>query len=401
MALHILQWNARGLRTNKDQLKNLIINIDRPPDVVCVQETFLKTKFQSPKLDGYNIIQEDCTTHNKGGMIIYIKVGLNFTVLNIEQIEDIEIQGVEIKTSIGYLKIFNTYLSPLNTLSKENLKKIFTDKRSIIVGDLNAHNSMWGCSHTNSRGAIIEDLLIETNMVVLNTGQATHITPNNSTINSVIDLSICTQDMALNSRHIVTNNSLGSDHFASITVINEEVTIENNLTMQLWRLKKADWKEYKENSNTALTDEILKKENIDDKYNNLVECITELANQTIPLKNKPNLKNSKNKNKKFKPLPYWNEKCNEAIYKRNQSRNKMNKTKELLDYLNYKKQEAVVKHTLKTEAKSSWEDYCNKLTGQTKLGSVWNWARKMNGVASFESIPTLSSNGIKAETNAE
>jgi len=44
--------------------------------------------------------------------------------------------------------------------------------------------------------------------------------------------------------------------------------------------------------------------------------------------------------------------------------------------LDYKKQEAVVKHTLKAEAKSSWEEYCNKLSSQTKLGSVWNWAEK-------------------------
>ena len=98
---------------------------------------------------------------------------------------------------------------------------------------------------------------------MLNTGQATHITTNNSNINSVIDLSICTQDKALNSRHMVTNNSSGSDHFASATVINEEIIIENNLSMQLWRLSKAHWKEHKENSNTALTDEIIKKENID------------------------------------------------------------------------------------------------------------------------------------------
>ena len=45
----------------------------------------------------------------------------------------------------------------------------------------------------------------------------------------------------------------------------------------------------------------------------------------------------------------------------------MKKTKELNDYLEYKKQEAIVKKTLKTEAKFSWQDYCSKLTDQTKL----------------------------------
>jgi hypothetical protein len=55
MALTILQWNARGLRGNKDQLKNYIFRSCNPPDVICVEETFLKSKVQSPKLDGYNI----------------------------------------------------------------------------------------------------------------------------------------------------------------------------------------------------------------------------------------------------------------------------------------------------------------------------------------------------------
>src|ERR1043165_2921855 len=79
----------------------------------------------------------------------------------------------------------------------------------------------------------------------------------------------------------------------------------------------------------------------------------------------------------------------------------MKKTKELNDYLEYKKQEAVVKQTLKSEAKESWQNYCLELTDQTKLGTVWKWARRMNGVATYSSIPTLKQNDLVAETNIE
>ena len=91
--------------------------------MVCLQETFLKSKFTAPRFQGYNLIRKDCTSHKKGGLIIYIKVGLNFTILNIEEIDNIEIQGIEIKTSNGYLKIFNTYISPVYNIPKDNLKK--------------------------------------------------------------------------------------------------------------------------------------------------------------------------------------------------------------------------------------------------------------------------------------
>ena len=335
MALTIFQWNARGLRGNKEQLKNYILKACIPPDVICVEETFLKDQIQSPKLDGYNIIRKDCLSNERGGLAIYIKVGLNFNVLDVAEIPNIEIQGIEINTLNGHLKIFNSYITPSLKFKKEDIQRIFPHKRSILVGDLNAHNKLWGCSETNFRGKIIEEILIENNLVVLNTGQATHITSNQSNTHSVIDLSISSQDVALNARHNVINSNMGSDHYATLTIVNEEVILEYNLSMHIWKLKKADWKKYKEISKFLLTEDILVDKNCDDTFNNLVDCITSIANQSIPSNN---LNNRKNKNKKFKPLPYWNDKCNEAIYKRNQYRNKMIKTRELTDYLEYKKQ---------------------------------------------------------------
>ena len=399
MALTIMQWNARSLLNNKEQLKNFLFNTPNPPDVVCIEETFLKEKHQSPRINGYDIIRKDRTNKEQGGLAIYIKIGLNFNVLSIQDNKNLEAQGIEIKTIHGHLKIINAYV-PGNNVDKEDLAPICNNKRTILVGDFNAHNKMWGCTETRPRGRLLEEIITENRMVVLNTGQATHIISNQSTSNSVIDLSICTQDIALNTRHVVTNSNMGSDHLASITIVNEEITIENNLSMQLWKLKKADWKQYKENSKTMLIDEIIATGNIEEKYKNIVDCLTELANQTIPPKNKTNSKNSK-KAKRHKPLPYWNDKCSEAIYKRNQSRNKMIKTKELHDYMEYKQREANAKRIIKIEAKTSWEDYCSNLTHQTKLGSVWGWARRMNGVATYSAIPTLKTADKIAENNLE
>src|SRR5688572_4796057 len=114
MALTVLQWNANGLRGHKDQLKNFLVNVPSPPDVVCIEETLLKPKRNPPKIDGYNVVRKDCTTNTKGGLVIYIKVGINFTLLDIEDNPNIEIQGIEIKTSNGHLKIFNTYIYRLH-----------------------------------------------------------------------------------------------------------------------------------------------------------------------------------------------------------------------------------------------------------------------------------------------
>src|SRR6218665_1535770 len=105
--------------------------------------------------------------------------------------------------------------------------------------------------------------------------------------------------------------------------------------------------------------------------------------------------------KKHRPIPFWNIKCTEAIYNRNRARNKAIKSKKLQDYIEYKHQEAIVKVTLKSEAKASWENYCSELTNQTKLGVVWDMARRMNSKASYSSIPTLTYKGLIADNDLD
>src|ERR1700733_12869295 len=365
MTFSVLQWNARGLRGHQDQLKNYLYNKPNPPDVVCIQETFLTDNAQVPIITGFNLIRKDCDFNEKGGLAIYIKMGLNYDVMDLGPIVNYEMQGIEIATVKGHLKIFNVYLSGSQSINKPDLLKKFPDKRTLIVGDFNGHNKVWGCTYTNERGKIIDEIITEKNLVILNTGQATYISPIKSDINSVIDLGLSTIDIALQMKHIVSNATMGSDHLASTIIIDEEIIIENNASMQLWKLEKANWRDYKEASNNTLTEEILDKEDIDVTYNNIVDCITDMANNSIPKKNL----------------------------------NKKKKTKELNDYMEFKKQESITKAILKTEAKNSWQEYCNGLTDQTKLGTVWNWSRRMNGVVNDTSIPILKKDGEVAENN--
>ena len=297
------------------------------------------------------------------------------------------------------MEIINTYINPENKIAKTEIEKIFPLKRAIILGDLNAHCKSWGCTNANERGQILEEILNDKQLTVLNTGQPTRIPPINSKNRSVIDLSIVTKELALNCKHYVTNNSMGSDHYLCNIIVNEEVQIEPNMSMQLWNLKKADWKEFKKNSQFYVTDGLID-ENNNDTFKNIVESLTSLANEKLPGR-KRNHNNNNQGRKKHRPNPFWNNKCTEAIFNRNKARNKAIKSKELKDYVEYKHQEAVVRVTLKSEAKASWENYCSELTDQTKLGVVWDMARRMNCIAPYKSIPTLNSNGITAENNLE
>src|SRR6218665_210318 len=282
-AVVVAHWNIRGLRANLYQLKNYLNETSYSPDIICLQETFLKEKIKTPNFDNYNVVRKDYVKNSRGGLAILIRTGISFTILDIDQIESAEILGIRIKTEHGHLEIINTYIAPDNKIVKTDFEKFFPLKRALILGDLNAHSRSWGCTNANERGHILEEVISDRLLTVLNIGQPTRISSINSKTQSVIDLSIVTKELALNCQHYVTNNSMGSDHFLCNIVVNEEIKIEPNMNMHLWNLKKADWKEFKKNSQYYITDGVID-DNNNDTFKNIVESFTLLANETLHCK---------------------------------------------------------------------------------------------------------------------
>ena len=72
-----------------------------------------------------------------------------------------------------YLKkvtICSIYLPPSDTLSKNALVNLIDQLAHpfMLVGDFNGHSKVWGCSDTNDRGEIIEDVIAENDLCLLN-----------------------------------------------------------------------------------------------------------------------------------------------------------------------------------------------------------------------------------------
>jgi len=393
MALHVMQWNARGLRTNMHELKNYIHKTNNTPDIICIQETYLNDKY-TPKIDGYTILRRDNPLHCKGGTAIIIKNNINHTVIQLEDITGVEQLGVEINTNRGKIKVISIYISPNNIIPRDHLTKIFTNNRTIIVGDLNAHNKHWKCTYNNNRGMDLEEIIQDKDLVVLNTGQHTLVPRTKSKTNSVIDLAIATKDIALRCNHAVLNTTLGSDHKVTLTTLDEDIHTESQSGMHRWLLKKADWKTYKENSIHKINDTIIT-DNIDDTLINLKKSLEEVAASAIPERK------IINKKRKYRPVPFWTDDCSRAIYERNRLRNRAAKTKNINDQIKYNEQAAKSKRIIKDTARNGWEQYCGTLNAQSKLGPIWRMAKNMSGNRTNKTIPTLVTEGGEAFSNVD
>jgi len=160
MALTVLQWNCWGFQPHKHELERFLRETPVPPDVVCVEEIFLKAS-KNPRVDGYSVYRQDSPQESVGGLAILLKIGINHTLLCLEEIEGLERQGIELCTDNGNLTIINVYISPNHVVNKEQINRLFPTRRSIIVGDFNAHSASWKDGKTNARGRVIEDIVQE------------------------------------------------------------------------------------------------------------------------------------------------------------------------------------------------------------------------------------------------
>ena len=387
MATTIMQYNACSIKARLIEFKQFLFNLQLKPDVICIQETYLKSsnKFE---ISGYTVIRKDRSDERRGGGIAtLIKTGINYKEYKTET--SMECLPIEIGSKVNPLKIINVYIPPTPEIDKKDYVHLFTGNNTVIVGDLNAHHPLWHHTEINKRGKIVEELMEDNNFVILNTGQPTHQKHLGGM--NTLDLSIVSQNLSTKCSWHVHNDTIGSDHLPTFTCINHPLCLEDE-TEPKWNHKKADWskfnnfcrEEYFQESMSTDIDELEK------QFNNY---IIRAANESIPL--------IKINPKQSKSVPYWNDLCTKRIKERNKAQNKMNNTQDLSDIINYRKLKAIAQRELKTRSKDYWQQYCDTLNNHTKLGTVWNMTRKMNGITSRRSIPSLQVGNRIAQTNIE
>ena len=175
MGISIFQWNANSLLAHIHEFKYYLDKLEYLPDIICVQETFLKPTL-TVNIPGYNLLRQD-GSNGRGGTAIFIKCGLNysnFTCYN-DGIEGISIQ---IETISGPLEVFNFYISPSYRFDESFFQNVFARDDVFICGDFNAKSTLWGSAKADIRGKSIENILRMSNVVVLNSCSPTRIHKN-------------------------------------------------------------------------------------------------------------------------------------------------------------------------------------------------------------------------------
>jgi len=81
-----------------------------------------------------------------------------------------ECQAVNVRTSSGTITVINVHVPPIHDDIPPPFDDLFQQNNTVIVGDMNARNRLWGSNTNDARGRALEDAIIAHGYVVLNTG---------------------------------------------------------------------------------------------------------------------------------------------------------------------------------------------------------------------------------------
>ena len=147
------------------------------------------------------------------------------------------LQAVAVNVTLAkIITICSIYLPPSDTLSKNSLVSLIDQLPHpfMLVGDLNGHSKVWGCSDTNDTGEIIDDVIAEDDLCLLNEKQPTYLYPPTGN-HYAIDLSLSNPNVYLDFDLLVCNDLHGSDHFPILIKETESSDDEQHCR---WNLKK-------------------------------------------------------------------------------------------------------------------------------------------------------------------
>ena len=335
MEQSIIQWNCRGLRANFNEILLLILHFS--PTILCLQETFLKDS-DTISFKGYSLYNYININNDKacGGSSILVRNDIPHSTIKLNS----SLQAVAITASLHKPITFcSVYVPPNSSLSIHDLESLTEQlpEPFVLLGDLNGHSELWGCSDTNPKGTVIEKFIDNNNLCIFNSNKHTYLHPASGHYSS-LDLSICSPDLFLDFEWDVLDDQHGSDHFPTILKTN---TNENTSTPK-YKFNKADWENFQNLCVEELNSENF--ENCPQPVDRFTTLLSFIADECIP----------KTKGKARKSRPWFNDDCKRAIRIRRAAVKKFNCRPTEENLQNIKIARAKARRTIRQAKKVSW-----------------------------------------------
>ncbi|XP_058810377.1 uncharacterized protein LOC131675415 [Phymastichus coffea] len=373
--LKILFWNARSINKRKEELPSLLKDIDI---FICV-ESWLKDKnIENEKIIAPGFVQyKKNRTHSTGGGIL-IMVRKNIAYREIKKIkspdQSVEVCGIILTNTKPSLDIIVSYRTPGNVLSQEHwhniIQNINTNRPSILVGDFNAHNTIWNCSYTDKNGERLYESTDEANLYLHNHNTITR-SDFHRNFHSNIDLLFSTQHLAANINVEAKEETFGSDHYPILCSINIEKCTYKRKSFKIHSVR-TNWERVQLQLEVKYQEFFSAKYDTStarEKYETFLEIITKAIAENTPIKKKVSAKKHNN------PASWWDEECNKAKRLRRAALKKWRFTQDLVDLIAYKKAAAIATKLFKKKKRQDFKKFAATINFRKDSSYAWYKAK--------------------------
>ena len=362
--------------------------MDKKPDVICIQETWLK-----PALDfviyGYESVRCDRERAAGGGCATFVKTGCQYMKMEVKV--ELECVVVRVREQNGWVNIVN-YYNPCNTINVSELEEVMGQIGNAViwVGDFNAHNPLWGSRIKDRNGCNVEEFIDRQGLVVLNDGRPTRFDIRTGAVSS-IDLSLASGELARVARwEPMDKYTMGSDHFPILLKIGRNLVKEMVSGPSFFDFRKADWDKFRYGCDKSLGEVV--EGTVDEWNDSLNAMVLRNAQECVPSKDTRAPKVS---------VPWWTKMCSEAVRERNSAYRLLRKYPIEDNVEKYKRLRAKARRVIKGAKRESWRKYCESLSMDTSVRKVWNAVHRMSGIKTCRKVPVLEENGVIATSDLE
>ena len=370
--LKILFWNARSFNQRRTELLTKLHEYD-----VCICVESWLTNKDSVHFPGFVTFRQDRQQSRGGGIIILIRKNLAFK--RIENIvspdSSVELCGIYLNNVKPALNLIICYRTPGLLLTQDQWDTILSNANLdnvILLGDFNAHNTLWNCKFTDSNGTKFYKSIHSHNLFVHNYNTFTHIDTHRN-YKSNIDLVLSSLDISNKINVIACDETWGSDHFP----LSLEISIEKyHYKKETFKLKSvstnwARFEKHLEYSYEKFLCEYYDTIPSNEKYCMFFDTVVEAVVRATPRKKLSNTNNIVQSN----PVSWWDAECDSIKKLRRAAFKKWERTLDLNDLIDYKKYCALAKKTFKSKKKADFVNFCENLDFRVDCKRVWNKCR--------------------------
>ena len=273
-----------------------------------------------------------------------------------------------------------------------------TTENQILLGDFNAHHTIWYDTCSDAVGKVIAEGLIEKECILHNENTRTFIARQGARDTSV-DLTLSIKLKGITNLSWETLTPHASDHHPilskwGISGNNERDEIENYDSNTLrYKFDKADWTNLEQEANNVEWEECIN-ENINKYRDNIFKNITTLCNNSIPLKKKTVMSD---KNKAHRTVPWWNNEIKAFKEKRDSLFREIREEFRIREKAILEEEYKKVRNKLGNLIKKSKNKYkiekIESITESSTDSDLWNFVKEYDGVCKKEAgvAPLLNS----------